>query len=297
MVVVVAMLIAGYFFFIIHRNNVVNDVVVVPHSPLIKNTPLLWGAYVGDVANLAGFETMVGKKVNLYADFVGWTENFPLNLSGMVGQQGKTLIIFWEPSFGYDNILNGSQNDYIKQFALDAKSYSYPIILVPFDEMNLNEEAWGYGKNNNSADKFKAAWRYIHDSFADDPNVKFGLAYNNLSVPDTIDNSFANYYPGSAFVDYVGVDGFNFANPWQTFGQVFDSGMEKVATYKKPVIIFSAASDAGPGKATWIRDGLGSHIKTYKNVIGWVWFNQGGTPNWLVNSDAQSLTAFKNVLP
>lgn len=276
----VVILVAGYYFYI------------------NKASVIYWGAYVGDSSNLPAFENMVGKKVNIFSLFVSWAQNFPLDLSSNIGQAGKTLIIFWEPSFGYDSINNGSQDSYIKQFAADAKTYGHPVILVPFDEMNLNEEAWGYGQNNNSAEKFKEAWIHIHTLFAQDTNVKFGLDYNNVDIPaGTSGNFYDDYYPGSSYVDFVGVDGFSFSNNWQTFGQIFDSAINKLNSYKKPIIIFSVAAEDNPQKAAWITDGLGSHIKTYKNVKDWVWFNKGGTPNWLVNSDPKSLAAFKSVLP
>jgi hypothetical protein len=266
-------------------------------TPVSGTSSLLWGAYVGDGANnLSNFEALVGKKVNFYADFEGWDTNFPSGFSSQVGQQGKTLIIFWEPSFGYDSINNNSQDSYIKQFAADAKAYGYPVILVPFDEMNLNEEAWGYGQNNNTAAKFQTAWKHVHDLFSGATNVKFGLAYNSVSIPAVAGNNFNDYYPGGAYVDYVGVDGFNFTDPGQTFAQIFNPAMAQLATYNKPIIIFSTASIASNNKAAWITNGLGNQIKTYSNLIGWVWFNQGGSPNWLVNSDNNSLQAFKNIL-
>lgn len=266
-----------------------------PIKPLVH---LKWGAYVGDAKNsLSNFETLVGKKVNILATFSGWDNDFPSYLSTTVGQAGKTLLVFWEPSFGYDNIADGSHDEYIKKFADDAKTYKYPVILVPFAEMNLNEEAWGYGQNKNTADKFKAAWIRIHNLFADAKNVKFGLAYNNVSIPDVPGNRYGDYYPGAAYVDYVGVDGFNFDDPPLTFSQIFDAPMQVLQTFHKPIYIFSMGDIAGPDKDTWIKDGLGYEVKTYPNLVGWIWFNQGGTPNWLVNSDPDSLNAFKSVIP
>lgn len=277
--------------------NIKNDTSDIKKIDSPKNS-LLWGAYVGDgVDDLANFERLVGKKINLYADFEGWDNNFPLNLSSTVGEKGKTLIIFWEPSFGYDVIINGVYDDYIKQFAGDAKKYSYPIVLVPFDEMNLNEEAWGYGQNKNTALKFKAAWVHVHDLFTGVSNVRFGLAFNNISIPLVDGNKFSDYYPGDNYVDYVGVDGFSLSQSWQTFGQIFDGAIKQLNIYDKPIFIFSIASESDSRKADWIRDGLGSKIKGYKNIIGWVWFNQGGSPNWKVDSDSFSLKAFKEILP
>lgn len=271
----------------------------LPTRPVVlPPSNLKWGAYVGDgETNLADFEALVGKQVDIMADFEGFNNTFPLHLKPKVGQAGKTLLIFWEPSFGFDPIISGSQDNYIKKFAADAKNYGYPIILVPFDEMNLNEEGWGYGQNGNTADKFKTAWIRIHNLFADVKNVKFGLAYNNVSIPDVSGNRFSDYYPGSAYVDYIGVDGFNFDTPPLTFSQIFDTSMKQLATFGKPIYIFSMASVAGPDKAAWITDGLGLAIKKYSGLVGWIWFNQGGSPNWLVNSDPNSLQAFKEIIP
>jgi len=259
---------------------------------------LKWGAYVGDAQNnLSDFESLVGKPVNILAVFAGWDNYFPSQFQAKVGQKGKTLLIFWEPDFGYDSIIDGSHDDYIKKFASDAASYRYPVILVPFDEMNLNENAWGYGQNNNTAEKFITAWIHIHNLFGNAKNVKFGLAYNNVSVPDESGNQYKDYYPGDAYVDYVGVDGFNFNDPPQTFSQIFNGPIQQLQAYNKPIYIFSMADISGPGKDVWITDGLGSEIKNYRNLAGWIWFNQGGNPNWLIDSDSSSLQAFKSVLP
>lgn len=274
-----------------------NNPTVIPEV-VASSTPMQWGAYVGDGQNdLSNFETLVEHEVNILADFEGWQNDFPSALSAKVGQRGKTLLIFWEPNFGYDAIINGSKDNYINQFATAASNYNDPIILVPFDEMNLNEEDWGYGRNNNTAEKFQQAWRHIHDIFAPVSNVKFGIAYNNVSIPNVSGNRFSDYYPGDDYIDYVGVDGFNFGGPWQNFSQVFDSAIDALQAFNKPIYIFSTASTAGSQKAQWISDGLGSRIHDYQNIAGWIWFNQNGERNWLVNSDQQSLEAFRNIIP
>ena len=268
-----------------------------PLLPPVTSTGLQWGAYVGaNATDLTIFETLVAKPVNIQAIFVAFTDGFPLQYSATVGAKGKTLLIFWEPTVNYDSINNGGQDVAIMKFAVDAMAYKYPIILAPFHEMNLNEGIWGYGVNGNNANKFKLAWIRVHNMLASVPNIKFAIAFNNDSVPDVAGNKIADYYPGDAYVDYVGVDGFNFGNPWQGFASVFDSSMATVGNYGKPVYIFSVASSQGSLKASWIKDGLGSRVNTYKNIAGWVWFNQNKEQDWRVNSDQASLDAFKGVV-
>jgi hypothetical protein len=270
-------------------------------------TALQWGAYVGDGSNsLSSFESLVGAKVGMLADFEDWSSgNFPSYYASAVGAAGKTLVIFWEPQYNFDTIISGKEDAAIAQFAAAAKTYGYPVILAPFDEMNLNENTWGAYQGTNTPAKLIQAWQHVYSFFAADTNVKFAWVVNNVSIPDTTANSIASYYPGSAYVDYVGMDGFNFGNPTQSFGQIFDSGIAQIEGYGKLIYIFSTASVGYSGKAAWITEGLGTHVKTYPNIAGWIWFNQndaaipgsGDTINWTVNSDSASLAAFRSVLP
>lgn len=278
--------------------NIVGPDKLVANSNI--NNKLLWGAYLGNGApSLENFEKQVGNEINFYADFRSWQDEFPADFLNDIGKKNKTLVIFWEPNFGYDTIIDGTYDTYIKDFAKGAKQYADPVILVPFAEMNLNEEAWGYGQNNNNASKFILAWRHIYELFEGVPNVKFGLAYNNISIPDINGNQFSDYYPGDAYVDYIGLDGFSFNYNWQTFEQIFDKPMTLISSYNKPIIIFSVAAAANAKKATWIKEGLGTYLKSYKNLIGFIWFNEDKEEeeNWLVDSDLSSLEAFRSILP
>ncbi len=270
---------------------------VTPPAPAPISTGMQWGAYVGDsvVTDLASFETLAGRSVNIVATFLGFSDSFPSSYSSTIGAKGKKLLIFWEPEINYDSINNGSQDAQIKRFAEGAKAYGHEVILAPFHEMNGDWDVWGGTVGSNTPAKFISAWKRLHGIFkaAGATNVKFALAYNNDSVPDISGNQISDYYPGSEYVDYVGVDGFNFGDPWQTFDSIFATPLTKLKTYGKPIYIFSMGSVPGTQKAAWIKDALSVQINKYP-LSGWVWFNQnGGDGNWLINSDSASLSAFK----
>ena len=163
--------------------------------------------------------------------------------------------------------------------------------------MNGDWSPWGATLNGNTPAKFISAWKRIHDLFGGVSNVKFAIVYNSDSKPNVLGNQIADYYPGDAYVDYVGVDGFNFGNPWQSFDTIFAAPLTKLVAYHKPLYIFSMGSVPGPQKAAWIKDALTVQINKYP-IVGWVWFNQNGADgNWLVDSDPNSLSAFKEVIP
>ncbi len=265
--------------------------------PLATSTALRWGAYLGTGApTLSGFATEVGASPDIVATFIGWPD-LPDSSLNTTCSQGKTLFIYWE-NYGYslDNIIAGRNDAYIASFSQALAQYHCPIMLSIFHEMNGNWDEWDGTVGTNSPAKIITAWQRIH-SIVTASNVQWAWVINSNSVPDTIANAAQNYYPGSAYVDVIGVDGFNFGSPWQAFGQIFDAPVTLVQQFGKPVYISSFASVAGSGKATWIND-FAAHIKTYANVVGWVWFdeNQGGSNNFLIDSDPTSLAAFEAVV-
>jgi beta-mannanase len=270
-----------------------------------------WGAYVGwQESDLANFESIVGGQAKHRAVFIHWgnEKNFPTYLKPTVKDKGKTLVVFWEATnynvgtvnqanYSYDAILNGNWDSYIAQFAAEAKAYGGEVILIPFSEMNGNWFPWSITQNGNNAQKHIDAWRKIREAFRGATNVKFGWAPNHDAVPDTAVNQFENFYPGDAYVDYVGLDGFNFNSPWMTFDQIFKEGLTKMKAYNKPVYIFSFASAEGTQKAAWIADALNVQIPKYPEIKGWIWFHEDKERDWRINSDSNALTAFKSALP
>lgn len=236
--------------------------------------------------------------MNMQAIFVGGSDAFPSAYGPSVRDQGKTLVIFWEPSgLSLDSIIAGTLDASIRSFAAGTASYGGPVIFVPFHEMNGDWVSWGGTVGTNTPAKLITAWKHVHDLFAGVSNVKFGWAVNSNSVPDTSINAIPNYYPGDAYVDYTGVDCFNFGNPWLTFNQVCGNALTTIASYNKPELIFSMASAAGSLKATWITDALTTQMNLRPEIKGWIWFNQNKERDWRVNSDTASLNAFKAVLP
>jgi beta-mannanase len=257
----------------------------------------IWGAYTGNTAeSLASFQKDVGKKVDISAIFLNWTDPFPSDLVNPVKQNSQTLLIFWEPGdLTLDQIISGQQDDYIKQFAGQISAYNNPVILAPFEEMNGNWDVWDGAYGSNTPAKVVQAWQHTHDLFLGVKNVKWGFDVNNVSTPDTKENAIANYYPGDSYVDYVGVDGFNFGDPWQSYSELFSSALKQLKTYKKPIYIFSMACAEGAQKPAWITDAL-TQIQSDSSISGWVWFNENKEKNWLVDSSKDSLKAFQSNL-
>lgn len=273
--------------------------------------PISWGVFAGSSpTTIHEFETRVKENPDYLAYFIHWGNGegaLPTFLSDEAYKKDRTLVLFWEasdykiggtdqPDFAYSTILRGDWDNYIISFAKQLKKYEGPVILIPFSELNGNWTPWSGTKNGNTPELAVKAFRYVHDFFSDVPNVKIGWAVNSVSVPQTAENQIANYYPGEAYVDIVGVDGFNMDYPWLSFEEIFSDSLETISQYNKPVFIFSFGSAEGPQKAEWLREALYTQMPRYPLLEGWIYFNQNKERNWLLWSDKDTFFVFKNYI-
>ena len=92
-------------------------------------------------------------------------------------------------------------------------------------------------------------------------NVTWVLSFNTDSINASSD--FTEYYPGDNYVDWLGLDGYNWGtsqpgSSWRTFDQVMAGNSDAYAQasgFGKPVILAEFASaEVGGDKAAWIED-------------------------------------------
>lgn len=154
---------------------------------------------------------------------------------------------------------------------------------------------------------YVSAWRRAHDIFkgVGAGNVEWIWAPNILSNPDTPRNDMHRYYLGDAYVDWIGVDGYNFGehhdqwHQWQSFDDVFSDVLADFAKRypTKPVMIseFGCAPGEKAQRAEWIRDAYRS-LQQRPRVAAVIWFNfdkrREGEPNWRIDLTPESLRAF-----
>ncbi len=270
-----------------------------------------WGVFTGsNITHIKDFENRVSENPDYLAYFVHWGNDngrLPSFLKQVAYEKGRTLVLFSEasdyviggtnqPDYSYSEILAGRWDNYFTDFASQLEAYKGPVILIPFSELNGNWTPWSGTKNGNTPEQAVSAWRYMHGFFDEVPNVSFGFAVNSDSVPNTPENQIENYYPGDAYVDYVGVDGFNDGTPWMTFSEIFDASLSKLAVYNKPILIFSFASKEGMGKAQWLHDALFTQIPKHRLITGFVYFNQNKEHNWLLWSDTDTFKVFEDYI-
>ncbi len=140
------------------------------------------------------FENLVGKKHATYFHYVGYGRPFPFAWVKQLRAMGRVPQIAWEPNDGLRGI---SDNAYLRGWAEAARHAGVPIFLRFASEMNGDWQAWS-GHPRDYIDKWRLVANIMHDVA---PNVV--MVWCPFSIPDsTIDA----YYPGDAYVDWVGVN-------------------------------------------------------------------------------------------
>jgi beta-mannanase len=153
--------------------------------------------------------------------------------------------------------------------------------------MNGNWYPWAASVNGNTPASLIAAWRHVHDLFsaAGARNVEW-VWCPNAGGPTPI----ADVYPGDAYVDIVGMDGYNWGNGttgYQAPASVFSSLLSQVqlVAHAKPVLINETGTSAAAGnEETWMEQ-LFAYVKA-QPIFGVVYSDFG---NWVIDDQPQAM--------
>ena len=195
------------------------------------------------------------------------------------------LLVYIEPAYNDAQIVAGSMDAQLTSFATAAKSYSGKIMIPLNEEVNCdNVDPWGYGVGGNTAASAIAAYQHEYTVLkATDPNLIIGYSINNVSCFGP--SSLTAYYPGAAYVQFIGLDGFDFGG--QTWSQVFNSAITQLQSLGAPIWITSEGAVSADNQSQFITDTMAG-MKTY-NLGGFMYFNYNdGSDNWVLNSAAIS---------
>ena len=178
------------------------------------------------------FENMVGKHQAIIASSSYWGEqSFPTRNLNVIWRHGSMPLVFWSPwdrpytqnrgpdKFSLNEIIAGKWDAYIDKWGDGAREFGQPMIVVFGVEMNgdwFPWSGWYYGGEEWVGDNpeewegpehFKKAYRYVVDRVRarGASNVKWMFHTNNYSYPMDTWNFAPAYYPGSDYVDWLGM--------------------------------------------------------------------------------------------
>jgi Glycosyl hydrolase family 26/Bacterial Ig domain/CARDB len=268
-----------------------------------STAPILIGENSGYTfpADIDSYTNLVGAKPH----FVMWCQSWdePLFYSSQVAgiaARGATPLITWSPgsNFAMPDLLAGNYDSYIVAQAKLARSWQQPLFVRLFHEMNGNWQSFGPGHTTSA--QFVQGWQRVVALFRAQGVTNVSWVWSpNLDGfgPSTV--AFRPLYPGDSYVDWVGLDGYNFGNPWRDWSTLYRGSYDDITSLTaKPLMVAEwGSTEVGGDKAAWIADAFQTQIPVnmprIRAVIAW---NLVAESDFRVNSSPAALAAYRKVV-
>ena len=289
------------------------------------------------------FEALAQKELTWASFSQYWADGiiYPLEAIHTIHDEGITPLIRFEPRsrvdgyivesvqeelFALQNIIDGHFDTELKKWAQNAKEDNIPLLIDFGVEVNGGWFPWNglyngggttdaYGDVDypDGPERFKDAYRHIVRLFRDE-GVRhvtwfFHVSMHTTEPADTW-NEPKMYYPGDAYVDWIGVSIYGELYPTLNYWDTFDEVLQNNDAYKKVLEIsqnrpfailelgVTDGSDDG-SKKEWI-EGAFSSIKAkrfidFKAVNYWHenWDNNGSLTLLKIDSSPEVLETFQ----
>jgi len=298
---------------------------------LLPPTPPFFGValegYPLSRERLAREEEALGLSPGMVVFFLQWPDPatvsvsggdgavFPLNSVASIRQRGAVPCITWEPMYidgmgreqavSAHEVMSGRYDVYIRAFASQARHWGRPVLVRFAHEMNLARYHWGTdaaGFGPESPGIYREMFRYVVSLSREEgaKNLLWVFCPNAESVPNPLHdaraswNAARHYYPGDAWVDILGMDGYNWGetqtaehhgwkSDWRGFGEIFMDIHEELRdlSRSKPILVFETASVAvGGDRESWVRDAL--EVMVRWRIWGFNWFQVVKEQDWSI---------------
>jgi len=279
--------------------------------------PQLPDEQLPDITDIHSFESQIGRQADVFLWYESIGENFYADNFRPMAEEGRIIQLAWEPhdfslpatnqpAYRLERITAGYLDNNIRRWARELRDFGYTVYFRPMCEMNGDWVTWGGTVNGNTPDDYVPAWRHVHDIFVQEgaTNVKWVWSPNRDGDVASALNTFNTYYPGDAYVDFVGINGYNWGHlyntpewtsEWQPIDVVFGPSYDAFTSRtNKPVVIAETAStEVGGDKAAWITDAFAKLPVRFPKIELITWFNINKETDWRIDSSAASLAAFR----
>jgi len=266
--------------------------------PLLDPAKKYFGAAIDKaphaMAPVTAYTDMVGKAPNLLEYYAEWGAGFDASGVRAAWQQGAMTLMSWEPfHISLADIAAGKADTYLKKYATDVRILNLPVVIDFADEFNGDWENWG--TKHVTPAQFVAAWRHIHDVFTDmgAGTVIWAWSPNVINPVKNVD--LKPYYPGDAYVDWVGMVGYFTLSSDNAFSSVFGPTMTEIRTFtQRPLIIIETASEPGERRRADIKN-LFDGVEARDDLLGFIWFDYKKRADWRLQVSPLALAEFKQL--
>jgi hypothetical protein len=204
----------------------------------------------------------------------------------------------WIRLRGLDGIINGSWDNVIKTHAENARNIGEKyggFFIRTLREMNIKDvwPPWG-----SQPKKFKKTYTHIWDIFdSEGANEYATWVFSPYTLSSRGSDSWERYYPGDKYVDWVGINGYNFAGqrtqwtvfPYQSFFSLFclDYNTMRKNHPDKPIMIAGTGMDELKSKPKWVTDAFNTLKNDFPGIKAFLVWNEYWSHINMVNFDSR----------
>ena len=274
-------------------------------TPAYDITPLLQPAkkYLGveingapdSLAPAEQFASWTGTKPDIIGQYLAWGTSFDTTAASNAWSYGALDFVVWEPwNTTLAKIASGASDAYIESFATAVRALNVPIAMSFGHEFNGNWYPWG--TTGTTAADFVAAWQHIHKLFTAEGATNVIWIWDPNDIDAVPNVQLKQYYPGDAYVDWVGVTGYWTQDGPNTYGSLYLPTLEEIRDFtQKPFIIAETSVEAGSDQSASLTQ-LFDAVEQHSDILGFVWydFDKGG--DWRIENRPSLLSQFSTDL-
>lgn len=259
----------------------------------------LWGqdrtAYWNELEAVPGNGRLIAH------EFKSFSKAINMSLFRWHMDQGRDLLLTWN---GTDAtaILNGSQDEWIREHARELKTLPRTVMLRFWHEPDVSYKGhWIDG----DPQQFIDSWVYVRSLFVEEGAID-NIEWVWCPTAWNWEHQGARFYPGDANVDWICADGYSGWDhnkplpPVEDAYTAFQAWADQHPT--KPILIAEfGATERGPGeRAEWVR-GIPAWVNASPNIRAVVYFDYDRRPNgedydWRLRTESDAWQAMKDVL-
>jgi hypothetical protein len=260
--------------------------------------PVLFGLHNHSDQERLATQHALHKNSALVGYFIGWDRGLPSAryLNTWSTSRGAVPVIATGPA-GYaplSRLISGAEDARIIAWADATRAFGHPIMIRLMAEMNGSWEPWSTGANGNQAGEYVQAWRHVVDVFRARGATNAVWVWN----PDRQYNGatpMSSLWPGADYVDWVGLDLYNFATPakggWLPFAKMMKPSVRAIRAVagSKPLMVNEVGCAQGSRKPAWIR-AMYASLPGY-GVKAVLWFDYQMVADWRLTATAANRAA------
>jgi hypothetical protein len=262
--------------------------------------PILFGLIDHHLSDVQRDSSQLGLTPGIISTFYGWGPNSGATPTNMFNWMNRVRALGAAPSVDLMppatatlyQIAHGKQDTAMRPWIHAMKSFGHPVLVRLFPEMNAKWETYSPGTRGQTSAQFVTAFRHVYQyvHYLGATNVKIVWNPNRTYSGET---PYKALWPGWRYVDWVAVDGYNWADrskvnelPYNLLAPSVNAIRALTAT--KPLMIAELGTAPAGAKPDWISRSTSAMQRLGAKAL--VWFNErpGNMPNWRLDSAPMS---------